>query len=49
VLLESVITGVILFGVKDGGDKPVLNLLFKHVLKRLADVRKKRAKPGLNS
>jgi hypothetical protein len=42
VLLESVITGVLLFGVKDGGDRPVLDLLFKHVLKRLAAARRKR-------
>jgi len=42
VLLESVITGVLLFGVKDGGDRAVLDLLFKHVLKRLTVVRKKR-------
>ena len=42
VLLESVIAGVLLFGVKDGGDRPVLDMLFKHVLKRLRSIRKKR-------
>lgn len=39
VILESVIVGVLLFGVKVGGDKPVLNMLTKCVKRRLADER----------
>lgn len=39
VLLESVITGVLLFGVKDGGDDPVLAMLMQHVRDRLAEIR----------
>ena len=42
VLLESVITGTILFGVKDGGDDPVLKMLFKHVRERLKQIRNER-------
>ena len=39
VLLESVITGVMLFGVKDGGDGPVLAMLMEHVKDRLTAIR----------
>ena len=39
VLLESVITGVMLFGVKDGGDDPVLAMLMQHVKDRLTAIR----------
>ena len=42
VLLESVIVGVMLFGVKDGGDKPVLEMLTKHVATRLKQIRRDR-------
>lgn len=39
VLLESVVTGVLLFGIKTGGDECAINLLFEGVQKRLAELR----------
>jgi hypothetical protein len=37
--LELVIVGTVLFGVKEGGDEAVLDLLFKHVKQQIAECR----------
>ncbi|HVG51617.1 MAG TPA: hypothetical protein VM867_08295 [Xanthobacteraceae bacterium] len=39
VLLESVMTGVVLFGVRAGGDDRVIETLCDHVKKRVAEHR----------
>jgi hypothetical protein len=46
VVLESVVAGVLLAGIKLGGDKPVLEVFMKNVADRLADLRTGRARPA---
>lgn len=45
VLLESVVVGVILFGIKEGGDDPVLAAMVERIKLRLEEARLKDKKP----
>jgi hypothetical protein len=40
VVLETVVTGVLLWSVKEGGDEKVVDILLKSVKERMAEIRK---------
>jgi hypothetical protein len=45
VLLESIVVGVIMFGIKAGGDEHVLDVLVERIKERLAEQRLKDTDP----